>query len=48
MTRVAFVTGAASGIGAASARLLARDGHFVYIADIQAAAGRALAEEIGD
>ncbi|MEQ8230968.1 MAG: glucose 1-dehydrogenase [Gammaproteobacteria bacterium] len=48
MTRVAFVTGAASGIGAASARLLARDGHFVYIADIQAAAGRALAEENGD
>ncbi len=48
MTRVAFVTGAASGIGAASARLLARDGFFVYLADIQAEAGQALAAELGE
>ena len=45
---VAFVTGGASGIGAASARLLRRDGYFVYIGDIQHEAGEALAREIGD
>ena len=43
--RVAFITGAGSGIGAATARLLARRGAIVILADIdEAAAGRVAAE----
>jgi NAD(P)-dependent dehydrogenase (short-subunit alcohol dehydrogenase family) len=45
-TRVAFVTGAASGIGAATARLLAEKGLPVVCADIRAAAAGATAKAI--
>jgi NAD(P)-dependent dehydrogenase (short-subunit alcohol dehydrogenase family) len=43
----AIVTGGASGIGAASARLLAERGAKVVVADLQQDKGTALAEEIG-
>ena len=43
----AIVTGGASGIGAAAARLLATKGAKVVIADLQADKGEALAKEIG-
>ncbi len=42
----AIVTGGASGIGAAAARLLAARGATVVVADLQAGKGEALAEEI--
>jgi NAD(P)-dependent dehydrogenase (short-subunit alcohol dehydrogenase family) len=43
----AIVTGGASGIGAAAARLLAQKGAKVVVADLQADKGEALAKEIG-
>jgi NAD(P)-dependent dehydrogenase (short-subunit alcohol dehydrogenase family) len=43
----AVVTGGASGIGAAAARLLARRGAKVVVADLQEDRGREVAEEIG-
>ncbi len=43
----AIVTGGASGIGAASARLLAERGARVVVADLQEARGQELATEIG-
>ena len=43
----AIVTGGASGIGAASARLLADRGARVVVADLNAERGEALAKEIG-
>lgn len=43
----AFVTGGASGIGAATARLLAAEGYDVTVADLQEELGVAVAEEIG-
>ena len=43
----ALVTGAASGLGAAAARLLAARGAVVVVADLQADKGEALAQEIG-
>lgn len=43
----AIVTGGASGIGAASARLLAKRGAKVVVADLQADKGEELAKEIG-
>lgn len=46
--KIALVTGGAKGIGRASVRLLAREGARVVIADIDVAAGKALAAEIGD
>ncbi len=46
--KVAIVTGGASGIGAASCRLLAAEGARVTIADIDEAQGLTLADELGD
>ncbi len=43
----AIVTGAASGLGAATARLLAQNGAGVVVADVQTDKGEALAAEIG-
>jgi len=45
--KIAVVTGAGSGIGAATARLLARHGAKVHVADINAEASAAVAREIG-
>lgn len=45
--KVAVVTGAASGLGAASARLLTEEGATVVIADVNANAGRRLADSTG-
>ena len=47
MDKVAFVTGGASGIGAASARLLCANGYFTFIGDVQVDKGRALAQALG-
>lgn len=44
---VAWITGAANGIGAATARRLAEAGVRVLVADVDDAAGESLAEEIG-
>ncbi|MCB1741079.1 MAG: glucose 1-dehydrogenase [Gammaproteobacteria bacterium] len=46
--KVAIISGAASGMGAATARLFAREGARVVIADRLAEQGRAVAESIGD
>jgi NAD(P)-dependent dehydrogenase (short-subunit alcohol dehydrogenase family) len=45
--KTAVVTGAGSGIGAATARLLARHGAKVHVADLNAGAAAAVAREIG-
>jgi NAD(P)-dependent dehydrogenase (short-subunit alcohol dehydrogenase family) len=44
---VFLVTGGASGLGAATVRMIAAGGGRVVIADVQAAAGQALAQELG-
>jgi NAD(P)-dependent dehydrogenase (short-subunit alcohol dehydrogenase family) len=44
---VFIVSGGASGLGAATARMLAENGAAVLIADVQDAAGAALAKELG-
>jgi len=44
---VFLVTGGASGLGAATARMAAGNGGKVVIADLQADAGEALAKELG-
>src|SRR5437868_4414981 len=46
-TSVFLVTGGASGLGAASARMAAENGAKVVIADLQAEAGEKLARELG-
>ncbi len=46
--KVAVVTGAASGIGEATARLFAAEGASVVLADIQAERGGRIATELGD
>ena len=45
--KVALITGGASGIGEASARLLAAEGATVLVADVDAARGEQVASEIG-
>jgi NAD(P)-dependent dehydrogenase (short-subunit alcohol dehydrogenase family) len=44
--KVAVITGAGSGIGAATARLLADHGARVHVADINADAAAAVADEM--
>ncbi|HUB15265.1 MAG TPA: glucose 1-dehydrogenase [Acetobacteraceae bacterium] len=46
--KVAIISGAASGMGAATARLFAREGAKVVIADLLEHEGRQVAERIGD
>ena len=46
--KVALVSGAARGLGAAQARLLAREGASVVVADLLEEPGRQVAGEIGD
>lgn len=46
--KVALVTGGASGLGAATARMIVEAGGRVMIADLNDKAGRALATEFGD
>ena len=46
MSRVAIVTGGGSGIGEATARALARDGHTVAVADINLAAAQRVAQSL--
>ena len=46
--KIALVTGAASGIGEATARVLAAAGAFVYVADLNEESGGRVAAEIND
>jgi len=44
--KVAFITGAASGIGAGTARRFAQEGAYIALADVQSAAGEQLRDEL--
>jgi NAD(P)-dependent dehydrogenase (short-subunit alcohol dehydrogenase family) len=46
--KVAVITGAASGMGAAAARLFVSEGAQVVVADVDEEGGRAVAAELGD
>jgi 3alpha(or 20beta)-hydroxysteroid dehydrogenase len=46
--KIAFITGAASGMGAAAARLFAAEGARVVLTDVADPAGEAVAAEIGE
>jgi NADP-dependent 3-hydroxy acid dehydrogenase YdfG len=46
-SKIAIVTGAASGIGAETARFFAAEGAQVVLTDVQAEKGEALAAELG-
>jgi 3(or 17)beta-hydroxysteroid dehydrogenase len=46
--KTAFISGGASGIGAATARLMVREGARVAIGDLQDEAGQKLASELGE
>jgi NAD(P)-dependent dehydrogenase (short-subunit alcohol dehydrogenase family) len=46
--KVALVTGGASGLGAATAKMIVEEGGHVVIADLNAEAGQALAKELGN
>jgi len=46
--KVAIVTGASSGMGAATARIFAREGAFVILTDLDADGGQKVAREIGN
>lgn len=46
--KIAIVTGAAQGIGAAIARLFAQENCFVYVTDINDGLGRTVADALGD
>jgi 3(or 17)beta-hydroxysteroid dehydrogenase len=46
--KVVLVTGAASGLGAAAARMLVREGARVAITDLNEAGGQAVAQELGE
>jgi NAD(P)-dependent dehydrogenase (short-subunit alcohol dehydrogenase family) len=46
--KVAIVTGAASGMGAETARIFAREGAFVILTDMDAEGGQKVAREIGN
>jgi NAD(P)-dependent dehydrogenase (short-subunit alcohol dehydrogenase family) len=46
--KVAIVTGAASGMGAATARIFAREGAFVVLTDLDEKGGQEIAREIGN
>lgn len=46
--KVAIITGAASGMGAADARIFIREGAKVVITDLNVEAGEALAAELGE
>ncbi|MBB2494915.1 SDR family oxidoreductase [Aquipseudomonas ullengensis] len=47
-SKVAIITGAAQGIGAAIARLFVQEGCFVYVTDINDELGKAVANSLGD
>lgn len=46
--KVAIITGAGNGMGAAHARRFATEGAFVVLTDVDASGGQALADELGD